>query len=247
MRIYTKDLTTTNGHPIFNLTFYRPGLIDRDFFKEDFAFGPLARIDHAILRPGAFVAMHEHQNDEIFSYIYRGSMLHEDSMGQMVTVTPENRMMMNAGKSFFHQESTPHDEVEMLQIFIRPSEKDLEPMVQFSNKETSQWGDWNYLVGPQEGRSPLTVRQDIHILDAFLENKACITIPKIDGYEPWLYVMDGTIISNTRTIEKGEALTLDDADDEYAVEATEKATVVLFLVNLNAKMTYSGNFSGVKR
>ena len=46
--------------------------------------------------------------------------MHEDSTGQRVELSPRRPMMMNAGRSFFHEESTPDVPVEMLQIFIRP-------------------------------------------------------------------------------------------------------------------------------
>ncbi|HJF31770.1 MAG TPA: pirin family protein [Sporosarcina psychrophila] len=40
--------------------------------------------------------------DEILSYVWKDEMLHEDSTGQKVLISPEKHMMMGAGKSFFH-------------------------------------------------------------------------------------------------------------------------------------------------
>lgn len=100
--------------------------------SDDFAFGPLAVIDHAVMQKGLTIKMHEHVNDEILSYVWKGTMYHKDSAGIEVAVTPGNLMMMNAGESFWHEEKVKEDHVEMLQIFIRPEEADLQPNIQFA-------------------------------------------------------------------------------------------------------------------
>lgn len=47
--------------------------------------------------------MHEHINDEILSYMWKGKMLHKDSSGEKVMISPNKHMLMGAGKSFFHE------------------------------------------------------------------------------------------------------------------------------------------------
>jgi redox-sensitive bicupin YhaK (pirin superfamily) len=49
---------------------------------QDHGYGPLARFDESILEPGTFVAMHEHRNDEIISYMTDGTMHHVDRTGK---------------------------------------------------------------------------------------------------------------------------------------------------------------------
>src|SRR5690554_5905349 len=69
----------------------------------DFAFGSLAIIDHAVMKKRLTIKMHEHVNDEILSYLSTGVMYHKDSAGLEVPITPGKLMMMNAGKSFWHE------------------------------------------------------------------------------------------------------------------------------------------------
>jgi len=40
----------------------------------------LGRLDHAMLQPGVTVPMHLHRNDEILSYMRRGTMHHTPSI-----------------------------------------------------------------------------------------------------------------------------------------------------------------------
>ncbi|WP_436955859.1 pirin family protein [Staphylococcus sp. AS1337] len=165
MNILKKEQVFPQGNQMFSIKLIRPALIWQNPELDDFAFGPLSRIDHANLAEGALVRMHEHVNDEILSYIWKGNMLHEDSTGEKVIISPAKHMMMGAGKSFFHEESTPKGSIEMLQIFIRPREKDLEPEVQFSNVEINSNNDWNLVAGPEKINPPLIIRQNVIVMD----------------------------------------------------------------------------------
>lgn len=245
MNILRHQQSYTNGNPIFNLTFRRPGLIWQDTTLDDFAFGALSRIDHAKLGKGAFVKMHEHINDEILSYMWDGEMLHKDSGGTEIMISPSKHMLMNAGKSFFHEETTPNGTVEMLQIFIRPTEADLEPKVQFFDTDNKN-ENWKLIAGPKESSAPLELRQNIMVYDAHAKKGATLEVPQLENYTPWLYVMNGTARVGRETLYKGDAITGNN-EELHGIELMEDTTLVLFLVDLNAPMTFSGNFSGVKR
>src|SRR5690606_7026080 len=172
----------------------------------DFSFGPLSIIDHATMKNGITIKMHEHVNDEILSYVWHGTMYHRDSTGLEVPVTPGNLMMMNAGKSFWHEEKVKEDHVEMLQIFIRPRESDLEPVIQFHEKPRYN-RDWYLMAGPEKSEAPLYVRQQVYIFDAHPKQGEKLEIPHYQGFQPFLYVMDGSVEVNGMMIKKYEAAT----------------------------------------
>ncbi|WP_342429245.1 pirin family protein [Neobacillus sp. FSL H8-0543] len=246
MNILRNEQAYSNGGGVFSLQIRRPGLIDGNLEKEDHAFGPLSRIDHAKIGQGAMISMHEHINDEIFSYMWQGEMLHEDSTGLKESCSPTKQMLMGAGKSFFHQESTPTGPVEMLQVFIRPSEKGLEPRVQFAEMQLPEVSEWRLIAGPTKSNAPLELRQQIIVYDVHGKIDEAFTLPFVDGYTPWLYVMDGEITAHGETLRKGDAIS-DTAEVLTTIQLTKDTTVVLFLVDLEAPMTLAGNFSGVKR
>ncbi len=66
------------------------------------------------------------------------------------------------------------------------------------------------------------------------------------GYRPWLYVMEGKLKVNGQKLTKGETVTADPVELEQ-VKAYPGTTLVLLLTDLQAKMTYAGKFSGIKR
>ncbi len=85
MQILRADQSPTHGEDDFRIRRVRPGAVRGS--GADLALGPLAAFDHAELKPGKVVKMHEHRNDEILTYVWRGTMLHEDSAGQRVPVS----------------------------------------------------------------------------------------------------------------------------------------------------------------
>ena len=208
------------------------------------AFGPLSVIDHANLELGTLVKMHEHNNDEIFSYMWRGSMVHEDSAGNRVSLSPKNLMMMNAGESFWHEESTPLVPAEMLQIFIRPRQANLEGRVQFmARRDGIKQNEWTLLAAPEGIESPLEIRQAVYIYDIRMDENSTTEIPAHPGFAQWLYVMEGEISIADLILSKGDAIS-DEDSALTAATAKRETTLVCFLVCLGAQAILEGTISG---
>jgi len=85
-------------------------------------------------------------------------------------------MMMNAGESFWHEEGVKQDEVEMLQIFVRPRETNLKPQIQFHEKPVEN-KDWYVMIGPEGSEASLHVRQNVYIYDAHPKAGEMLEIP----------------------------------------------------------------------
>lgn len=241
MQILPADAGEPSGHRLFRVRRIRPGSILGP--DADPAFGPFSVMDRANLAIGAVVKMHEHVNDEILSYLWRGTMIHEDSTGHREMLTPSRLMMMNAGRSFRHEESTPDESVEMLQIFFRPTQADLDGRVQFFGRSEIPLEGWALIAGPDGSDAPLTVRQDVRVYDARLSAGATLDVPVVDGRSPWLYVMDGEIVLGDHALAEGQAATWTPAE-RLTVRAQVAATIVLFLVNTDASGSRSGTISG---
>jgi redox-sensitive bicupin YhaK (pirin superfamily) len=115
--------------------------------------------------------MHEHRNDEIISYMSDGTMFHADRAGGRFSITASQIMVMNAGRSFWHEESSPNDgeTAKMMQIFVRPHTVDLEPSIQLKNIDAPTLNIWRFLVGPEGSEAPAIVRNDVMLHDIHLE------------------------------------------------------------------------------
>ena len=245
MNILKNDQYFRYGDDRFQVKTRRPGLIFQNFDREDYAFGPLSRFDHVNLAQDYCIDMHLHHNDEILSYLYKGEMLHRDTADNKVLLTPNKLMTMNAGHEFYHEESTPEEGNEMLQILIRPEKADLTPDVQFWDREVSRNSEWNLIAGPETMEPPMVLRNDVAVMDVHGSAGEKLMIPVKEGMTPLLYVMDGSIEVQGETLYKGDAVT-DDPIRLESLRLKEDSTLVLFLVNLDAPMTLKGNFSGHK-
>jgi quercetin 2,3-dioxygenase len=246
MDIYRSSQAFPAGNKFFSLKVNRPGLINQDRDSDDYSFGPLARFDHATIRKGTKIRMHEHVNDEILSYIGSGQMLHRDSDGEEELLSPGRHMMMNAGKSFFHEESAPQEDVEMLQILIRPEKADLEPRVRFWDAGEPGEDGWTLIGGPADSGAPLVIRQRVAVYEAKAEAGTELKVPHVDGYTPWLYVFDGSVKVNEEILGKADGAS-GTAEELTGLTVLEPAVLVLFLVDLEAEGTDSGTISGIKR
>lgn len=242
MNIFRARQRSTHGKGSFHIESVNPGLAFGE--NGDAALGPLSGFDHATLGVGTLVKMHEHVNDEILSYMWHGTMFHEDKAGNKIPISASKLMMMNAGKSFWHEESAPDEAVEMLQIFVRPREADLPGEVNFLDRpEGTPTGQWGLVAGPEGTGSPLTIRNQVYVYDSAPEAGGTLEIPVHPGFTPWLYVLDGEINVGESRLGKGDGISSTD-EQLPAVSAVAPSALVLFFVDAKAPYSLAGTISG---
>jgi redox-sensitive bicupin YhaK (pirin superfamily) len=231
------------AHGPFQLRRIRPGATLG--VTNDPGFGGLGTIDHAKLQPGVVVRMHEHRNDEIISYMRKGRMRHTDSAGRSEVVSSDRLMVMNAGAGFSHEEEVlAGEQIEMLQIFVRPEMADMKPDVQFFDlDETERDGRWRLLTGPEGSEAPTFVRQAVYLYDTHLEAGQSIELPTRNGFDAWLYAFEGSASIDGATIGKHTAVIVGDKKTPVVVTATTPSDLVVFLVDRNARFSRQGTMS----
>ena len=225
------DQRKSYGHGNFKIEITFPGInLHRD---SDPGLSSLGRFDHAVLKPGAFIGMHKHQNDEILS------------------ISADRLMMMNAGSGIFHEESIPtnlySEDVEMLQIFVRPESENQDPLVQFA-EFTEISNRWRLIAGPAVFEAPMMIRNEIIVYD--LSTKGGLNsfdLPKSPflNTTSLLYVFSGSIkITEKDRLYEGDSLVVGN-DDHIEIMTRGNVIVVLFQINTLAAYTRAGMFSGV--
>ncbi|ASV69655.1 pirin family protein [Cytobacillus kochii] len=240
LSILLAEETPWEGNTNFRIKVIQPGLvldkgagtaIQTQYSKSKHEFGPLQLVMHCYLKD-IHIPMHEHRNDEIMSYLYTGKMRHKDSVGQTATISASNIMMMNAGRSFYHEETS--EACEALQILIRPEEQDLDSGVQFFAREVNVAKEWQLIAGPKEmSEAPLKIRNRVIIYDAYMQANSKIQIPKIEGFTPWLFIMNGELQIDNTLLTKGDAIAGDSLYNN-SIHLLTDTTLVLFLSDVNA-------------
>lgn len=208
------------------------------------ALGPLAVVDHAEIGSGTIIAMHEHRDDEILSYVGRGSLIHEDSAGNRMTLSSTRLMMMNAGAGLFHEETVPSDAVEMLQIFIRPHASALHGKVAFHDRrEVPSSATWNQLAGPDGNGAPLTIRNDVAVLDSHLRTDDTIEASGDGSKVRWTYLFAGSVRVGDVILHKGDSF-VPIGSEPVIIRSVEPSVLLGFIIGVEAPSVRSGTISG---
>ena len=231
------------GQGGFHISRIFPGLSLKG--SNDRGFGPLGAFDYATLEPGVTVPMHEHRNDEIISYMRKGTMHHKDTSGLRLPISPTQFVAMSAGSSIYHEESVPTngESVEILQIFVRPHTINLPPNVQQHSFEQSvSTNQWRNFVGPEKSDAPLKVRNDVCIYDTHLE-KASLLLPEQSEYDGLLYVFHGKVLVSDEELTEGDSMLFIE-ERGVQVQTDTSADLVYFQINKAAPITRAGTLSG---
>ncbi|WP_262266105.1 pirin family protein [Microvirga yunnanensis] len=159
----------------------------------DHGYEPLALIADSFMAPDTWITMHEHVQDEIISYVPQCVMRRDDRTTGKLIAEPNHLMVMNAGRSFWHEEHTLAGEppLRMLQIFVRPHTLDLEPTIQHGPLVAPEPNRWRHLVGPEGSAAPFFVRNDVDIYDIRLEAGASTMLPLRPGWSWYFFVYAG--------------------------------------------------------
>ncbi|WP_228300219.1 pirin family protein [Klebsiella quasipneumoniae] len=238
-----RSLKHKHGSGGFGIEILWPGTTEN---SGDSGVGAIGRIDHAYIKPGTVIAMHPHRDDEILTYVRAGKMLHLDTVGNTEEVSNTRLMLMNAGHTFQHEERVigDTDAMQCLQIFVRPSEPDLAPQVQFHDF-SSAFSDnsWRLIAGPSF--APLVFRAQAWLHDARLHKGNRLALPAIPipGVARLLYVFQGSATLGNQRLKNGESVLIRD-DKEYDVDADEDTDLVLFTTDPAAAVFSGGMFSG---
>lgn len=209
--------------------------------REDHGYGPLSVIAESLLEPGTWIRLHEHANEDIISWVPGGVMRHNDlTVGELVADS-DHLMIMNAGRSFWHEERTltedPH--LRMLQIFVRPHSLDMEPHIQHGKLEPPVMGQWRHLFGPEGAGAPFSVRNEVHLYDIRLDEGASAELPSLPRWDTYFYLFTGDVeVDGTRFGEAESGMLTE--EDALTVKAHEDTLLVAFLIYPDAQLTRAG-------
>ncbi|EFM21869.1 pirin family protein [Pantoea eucalypti] len=193
------------------------------------ALSPLISVDLMSLKLDARIPMQQHQNEEVFTYLWRGSMQHQDSNGERTQLSAKKVMVVNAGEGVQYEESVPLYEAELLQAVIRPSQPGGEAMTQVLERDQGiMTNGWTELAGPETSDAPLELRQEVYIYDTLLARNHTLNVPSMPGFVAYLTVLEGIIRVGDHRLGRGDAVS--GLDDTIEIVGDREANLVCFLV-----------------
>lgn len=169
-------------------------------------FRNLRVINEDWIAPGQGFGTHPHDNMEIITYVISGALAHKDSMGNGSVIKPGEVQRMSAGTGIEHSEfnHSKNEQVHLLQIWIFPNKKGLEPS--YEQKEFSENEKRNQLrviASPDGAQGSVKIHQDINLYSSLLEPKKSVKYSFKPGRSGWIQLISGEInVSNSGNDEK---------------------------------------------
>jgi len=111
-------------------------------------FGPLAALNEDIVQPGTGFAMHPHSDLDIFMIPWRGTIAHEDSLGNACRVQPGQVLMMRAGSGIRHSQMNPSaSELDHhFQVWLSAPAPGMQPVVSLRSFAPAPTGVWRHIA-----------------------------------------------------------------------------------------------------
>lgn len=195
-------------------------------------FRNLRVINDDLVMPGMGFGTHPHRDMEIITYVLSGSLQHKDSMGNGRIIRAGEVQYMAAGTGVQHSEYNPSNDeaVHLLQIWIQPDRKGLEPRYADRSIADAPEGQFN-LVASKTGRDgSFAINQDTDLYLAKLGTGDKASFELKPGRHAWLHVAEGEINLNGEVLKSGDAAALSGAST-LGVAAANDSQVLLFDLN----------------
>ncbi|MBW3518653.1 pirin family protein [Flavobacterium sp. NKUCC04_CG] len=215
-------------------------------FRQKRSVGPFVFIDH--MGPTELkdyenldVPPHPHIGLATLTYLFEGSIMHRDSLGTEIEITPGAVNWMTAGKGITHSERTPeylrHSDKKLhgLQIWVAlPKELEhMEPSFAHINAEAlPSWNNdgvaYKLIAGELFGKkSTVPVYSPLYFLEIKSSQQTTINLGADLFGESGMYILEGSVQSEGNTFEAKHILVAKDSQ-LCEFEMAPNTTVYIF-------------------
>jgi quercetin 2,3-dioxygenase len=192
-------------------------------------FADLRVINEDKVEPSQGFPTHGHQDMEIITYVLEGALEHKDSLGTGSVIHPGDVQRMSAGTGIRHSEfnASKTEPVHLLQIWILPGEKGIEPGYEQKNFGIDEKQGKLKLVGSPDGRDgSITIHQNVHLYAAVLSAGESVNYNFTKDRVAWVQVARGSVQLNDRSLSAGDGAAISQ-ESLITLQGTASDTEVL--------------------
>jgi hypothetical protein len=196
-------------------------------------FRSLRVINEDFIAPNQGFPMHGHRDMEILTYVMRGELSHKDSLGNGTTILPNEVQRMTAGTGVLHSEySSPSEETHLLQIWILPEEKNLEPSYEQTFFAPENKKGKLKLVASRAGTDgSVTIHQDVNLYSSILGKDEEVSHALEENRHAWIQVIKGEIFLKGEILSQGDGAAISDENSLKIKALTDESEFLLFDLN----------------
>ncbi len=193
-------------------------------------FRSLRVINEDRIAGGTGFGKHPHRDMEIISYVVKGALEHEDSMGTKAIIKPGEVQRMSAGTGVVHSEynADKENETHFFQIWIQPNKKGASPGYGQKSFENDLNSKKMVLVISADGREgSLGIEQDANLYISRLKNEDETDFKLKPKRGAWVQVVKGKLNINGKEISAGDALSFEN-EELLKFKSLEPSEFMLF-------------------
>jgi hypothetical protein len=192
-------------------------------------FGALAALNEMLLQAGEVSAQVKGTGAEIITYVYRGVLAQEDSIGDSGVVHAGEFQRMVIGSGVRHKERNPsHTEsAHIFRICMHPSEAGLDSAHEQTRFPVAQRHNLLCVIASQDGRKKsLKILQDALIYSSILDPGHHLIHELLPGRSAWLHVIRGEAVMQDIIIREGDGVGIH-AEPSVSITAQEHSEILL--------------------
>ena len=199
-------------------------------------FGKLRVLNDDNVKGGAGFESHPHDNMEIISIPLGGAMEHRDSMGNGTVIHTGDVQLMSAGSGIVHSEfnHSADEELNFLQIWIRPGQREITPRYQQKSfPRSARHNSITAVVTPRQTAGTLKINQNAWVSLASLDKG------RQESYEQhaagsglYVFVIDGNADVGNSELNCRDAVAITDWN-RVEIEALEDCELLLIEVPMS--------------
>ncbi|MBR9972451.1 pirin family protein [Magnetospirillum sulfuroxidans] len=197
-------------------------------------FASLRVINEDWVAPGTGFDTHPHRDMEIVTYVLEGALEHQDSLGSRSVIRPGEVQRMTAGTGIRHSEynASDREQVHLLQIWILPDRKGLEPgYEQKPVKVAEQPGRLHVIASPDGRDGAVSIHQNAVIHAGILPVGSAVAFALAPDRGAWVQVARGAVTVNGLRLEAGDGLAARD-EEVLNIHGDADAEILVFDLGL---------------
>jgi redox-sensitive bicupin YhaK (pirin superfamily) len=192
-------------------------------------YGALRVINEDRVQPGRGFGTHGHRDMEIISYVLKGALGHEDSMGTGSTIVPGDVQRMSAGRGVTHSEFNHEKEgvTHFLQIWIVPNVTGIAPSYEQKRfGPEDKRGRLRLIASGDAADGSVKIHQDARLYAGLFDGAEKARLDIAPGRKGYVHVARGTVTVNGNQLAAGDAL--ESGDEPIVIENGSGAEVLAF-------------------
>lgn len=193
-------------------------------------YSVLRVINEDVIAAGMGFGMHPHRDMEIITYMLKGELRHEDSLGNGSVIRAGDVQRMSAGTGIVHSEfnASQTTVAHLLQIWLLPERDGIDPGYEEKHFDIEHKRDRWCLIASRDGREDsLRVHQDIALYATVLSENQQLEYASQSGRSLYIQVARGSATLGDTLLEAGDAAKVDE-HSAIVITAGEEAEILLF-------------------